>query len=61
MKVVVKILEQGTYRDAAWEGKFSSTKGELRALTPAYAAQLIKQSKASLYTDNKGEMAFTYK
>ncbi|PHZ60139.1 hypothetical protein CRG86_002450 [Photobacterium leiognathi] len=58
MKVVV---EAGKYRDVAWEGEFVSAKGELRAVTPSYAAQLIKQSKAALYTDSDGEMSFTYK
>ena len=61
MKVVVEILEAGKYRDVAWEGQFVSAKGELRAVTPSYAAQLIKQSKASLYTNANGEMEFTYK
>ncbi|MEC6796349.1 MULTISPECIES: hypothetical protein [Photobacterium] len=58
MKVVIEILESGTYRDQAWEGTFLSTKGELRAVTPSYAAQLIGQEKAALYLDNNGEMKF---
>ncbi len=46
MKVVVEILEVGKYRDVACEGEFVSAKGELRAVTPSYAAQLIKTIKS---------------
>ncbi len=58
MKVVIEILESGTYRDQAWEGSFLSTKGELRAVTPSYAAQLIGEAKATLSLDEQGEIRF---
>jgi hypothetical protein len=49
MKIVVEFQKNGIYRDHYWEGYFHSVKGQLREVTPSYAAQLIKESKATLY------------
>ncbi|CAH0536700.1 hypothetical protein [Vibrio marisflavi] len=46
MKVVIEFLETGHYKDNAWEGDMYIEKGERRAVTPAYAAQLVDEKKA---------------
>ncbi len=48
MKVVVEFLESGRFRDNFWDGEFYVNRGERRAVTPSYAAQLITNQIASL-------------
>ncbi|MCL9781293.1 hypothetical protein M9194_07605 [Vibrio sp. S4M6] len=47
MKVIVEFLESGHYRDNPWDDDAFIEKGERRAVTPSYAAQLIEQKKAA--------------
>lgn len=47
MKVVIEFLESGHYKDNAWEDDMYIEKGERRAVTPAYAAQLVSEKKAA--------------
>ncbi|HIF9204715.1 TPA: hypothetical protein ACX6QK_003962 [Photobacterium damselae] len=56
MKVVIEFTEAGKYRDQAWEGSFLCSKGQLHAVTPSYAAQLIQQRKAVICMDKDGEI-----
>ncbi|AZL84700.1 MULTISPECIES: hypothetical protein [Aliivibrio] len=51
MKVIVQYTETGIYKDHAWEASSLRIKGQLHAVTPSYAAQLIEQRKAQLHTD----------
>ena len=55
MKVVVEFLESGRFRDNFWNGDFFVNRGERRAVTPSFAAQLITNRLASLHEieDNK--------
>ncbi|CAH0539789.1 hypothetical protein [Vibrio marisflavi] len=48
MKVVVEFLESGRFRDNFWDGEFYVNRGERRAVTPSFAAQLITNQIASL-------------
>lgn len=48
MKVVVEFLESGRFRDNFWDGEFFVNRGERRAVTPSFAAQLITNRVASL-------------
>lgn len=50
MKVLVQYIEAGRYKDQAWEALAIKVKGEVQAVTPSYAAQLIEQNKATLVT-----------
>ena len=52
MKVLIKCTETGAYKDQAWEASSVRVKGEIHAVTPSYAAQLIEQNKAQLHTDD---------
>ncbi|NQZ94016.1 MAG: hypothetical protein HRT97_16950 [Moritella sp.] len=60
MKVVVEFMETGRYKDRVWEPSFHTGKGSLRSVSPAYAAQLIKQSKAILHINEDGSAAIEY-
>ncbi|WP_375322511.1 hypothetical protein [Aliivibrio logei] len=51
MKVLIQYIQTGVYKDHAWEASSVRLKGQLHAVTPSYAAQLIEQSKAQLHTD----------
>ncbi|CAM2982246.1 hypothetical protein QTO01_10945 [Vibrio mytili] len=48
MKVLIQYTQSGKYRDQAWETSTLKIKGDIQAVTPPCAAQLIKQNKASL-------------
>ncbi|MEZ9566045.1 hypothetical protein AB4427_09310 [Vibrio artabrorum] len=50
MRVLIQYTQTGKYRDHAWEALTVRSKGEIQAVTPSYAAQLIKQKRASLAT-----------
>lgn len=47
MKVVVEFLQSGHFRDNFWDDDVFVEKGERRAVTPSYAAQLIDKDVAS--------------
>lgn len=54
MKVVVEFLTSGRFRDNFWSGDFYVERGERRAVTPSFAAQLIHNHVASLqYIEDK--------
>ncbi|KDM91989.1 C factor cell-cell signaling protein [Photobacterium galatheae] len=46
MQVVIEFTESGVYKDRCWESSFKASKGQLHRVSPQYAAQLIKHSKA---------------
>ncbi|MCF7502875.1 MULTISPECIES: hypothetical protein [Vibrio] len=50
MRVLIEYTQTGKYRDHAWEALTIRSKGEVQAVSPSYAAQLIKQNRASLTT-----------
>ncbi|MGF1701498.1 hypothetical protein L4D09_14465 [Photobacterium makurazakiensis] len=56
MKVLIQYTQTGKYRDHAWEALATKAKGEVQAVTPSYAAQLIDQDKASLVTTEDGQL-----
>ncbi|KMV30926.1 hypothetical protein L4D00_22930 [Photobacterium swingsii] len=53
MKILIQYTQTGKYRDHAWESLTLKAKGEVQAVTPSYAAQLIDQNRASLFTTDK--------
>jgi hypothetical protein len=55
MKVIIEFIETGRYKDRIWESSFHGEKGSVRAVSPSYAARLIKESKAKLYINEEGE------
>lgn len=55
MKVFVEFIDSGRYKDRIWESSFYVEKGNIRAISPSYAARLIKESKAKLYINEAGE------
>lgn len=56
MKVLIEYIKTGKYKDQAWESLTLRTKGEVHAVTPSYAAQLIQQKKARLCKDDNGDI-----
>ena len=50
MKVLIQYTQTGKYRDHVWEALTIRAKGEIQAVTPSSAAQLIEQNKAVLVT-----------
>ncbi|WP_261818190.1 hypothetical protein [Vibrio gallicus] len=54
MKVLIQITKPGKYKDQAWEPTKMKSKGEVFAVTPSYAAQLIEKEQAVL-VDNGSE------
>ncbi|MCW8334744.1 hypothetical protein J4N42_06250 [Vibrio sp. SCSIO 43135] len=50
MKVLIQYTKTGKYRDRAWESLSIRAKGEIHAVTPSSASQLIEQNKAVLFT-----------
>ncbi|MFW7525338.1 hypothetical protein ACODM8_14550 [Vibrio ostreicida] len=56
MKVFIQYTQTGKYRDHAWEACTVKSKGDVHAVTPSYAAQLIQQNKAHLYTTGDSEI-----
>lgn len=46
------------YRDQAWESLTLRSKGDMQAVTPSYAAQLIERSKATLVMTEDGQIIF---
>ena len=50
MRVLIEYTQTGKYRDHAWEALTIRSKGEVQAVTPSYAAQLVEQNRASLST-----------
>ncbi|MFB9137631.1 hypothetical protein M1D72_05450 [Vibrio sp. AK197] len=58
MKVLIQLDQAGTYRDNLWDAPVIRSKGDVYAVTPAYAAHLIKQQIAHLYTDENQQVVF---
>ena len=58
MKVLIQYTEAGKYRDQAWEALTVKVKGDVAAVTPSYAAQLIKEKKACLMTSDDEQVIF---
>ncbi len=56
MKVLIEYTQADKYRDQAWESKTHRMKGEIQAVTPSYAFQLITQKKASLVTSDNAQI-----
>ncbi|MCL9777170.1 hypothetical protein [Vibrio methylphosphonaticus] len=56
MKVLIQYTQPGKYRDQAWEALTLRTKGQILAVTPSYAAQLIEQNKATLVTSEDEQL-----
>lgn len=56
MKVLISYIQTGKYRDYAWEPPTLHIKGEIHAVTPSYAAQLIKKKQAKLVKTDKGDI-----
>ena len=56
MKILIQYTQAGKYRDHAWEAQTLRLKGDRQAVTPSYAAQLIKQKKAFLMTNENEEI-----
>ena len=50
MRVLIEYTQTGKYRDQAWEALTIRSKGEIQAVTPSYAAQLIEQNRACVTT-----------
>ncbi|GAB6263851.1 hypothetical protein L4174_015510 [Photobacterium sp. CCB-ST2H9] len=46
LQVVIEFTESGVYKDRCWESAFKASKGQLYSVSPQYAVQLIKHSKA---------------
>lgn len=53
MKVLIRFTQTGKYKDRAWEPLKIKFKGDISAVTPSYAAQLIEKEKASLVTSDE--------
>ncbi|MCA2017072.1 hypothetical protein LDJ79_13180 [Vibrio tritonius] len=60
MKVIIEYDESGLYRDNAWETPTVRSKGQSQAVTPAQAAQLIKNNQAHLLKNELGEVQFSH-
>ncbi|MEH0669332.1 hypothetical protein [Vibrio owensii] len=58
MKVLIQYTQAGKYRDQAWESLTLKAKGEMQAVTPSYAAQLIEQNKATLVMTENEQVIF---
>lgn len=58
MKVLIQYTQAGKYRDQAWEALTLKSKGQIQAVTPACAAQLIEQKKASLVMSDDNQIIF---
>ncbi|CAH1523455.1 hypothetical protein [Vibrio sp. CUB2] len=58
MKVLIQYTQAGKYRDQAWESLTQKAKGEMQAVTPSYAAQLIEQNKATLVMTEDEQVIF---
>jgi len=56
MKVLIEYTETGKYRDRAWDALTIKSKGEIGAVTPSSAVQLIEQHKAVLFIDENDEI-----
>ncbi|MGY0614901.1 hypothetical protein [Vibrio sp. FJH11] len=58
MKVLIQYTQAGKYRDQAWEALTLKSIGQIQAVTPACAAQLIEQKKASLVMSDDNQIIF---
>ncbi|KXF81936.1 hypothetical protein [Enterovibrio coralii] len=58
MKVLIQYTQAGKYKDQAWDAFTMRAKGEIQAVTPSYAAQLIEQNKASLVKTEDEQIIF---
>lgn len=56
MKILIQYTQAGKYKDQAWEAQTLRSKGDIQAVTPSYAAQLVKQNKANLMTNENEEI-----
>ncbi|SDH90670.1 hypothetical protein SAMN04488136_13528 [Vibrio xiamenensis] len=59
MKVLIQFDQAGKYKDNLWDSTTLRAKGDIQAVTPAYAAHLIKEKQAHLYTDENNEVVFS--
>ncbi len=53
MKVLIKFTQTGKYKDQAWDPLKIKFKGDISAVTPSYAAQLIEKERATLVTSEE--------
>ncbi|MGF1736946.1 hypothetical protein [Photobacterium satsumensis] len=58
MKVLIQYTQTIKYKDYAWESLTLRSKGEVGAVTPSSAAQLIKEEKALLFTSTNEDILF---
>lgn len=58
MKVLIKYTQAGKYRDQEWESLTAREVGDIQAVTPPFAAQLIGQNKACLMKTDNDEIMF---
>jgi hypothetical protein len=58
MKVFVQYTQTGMYKDQSWSAPTLRTKGQLHAVEPSEAFQLIKHNKASLHKNENDEIVF---
>ncbi|QMV16720.1 hypothetical protein [Vibrio spartinae] len=59
MKVLVQFDQSGKHRDHAWEAPIAHAKGELFAVSPILAVQLLKNRQAHLCLNESGEVRFS--
>jgi len=58
MKVLIQYTQTGKYKEQVWEVLTTRQKGDIQAVTPLFAAQLIGQKKACLITTDSGDVIF---
>ncbi|MDW6094262.1 hypothetical protein [Vibrio rhizosphaerae] len=59
MKVLVQFDQSGKHRDNVWEAPIAHAKGELLAVSPMLAVQLLKNHQAHLCLNESGEILFS--
>ncbi|MBL4295838.1 hypothetical protein H8F06_11000 [Vibrio fluvialis] len=59
MKVMIQYTQTGMYKDEAWESPALHIKGQLHAVSPSYAVQLIQRNQACLYTDENNNLVIS--
>ncbi|WP_267959787.1 hypothetical protein [Vibrio fluvialis] len=53
---MIQYTQTGMYKDEAWESPALHIKGQLHAVSPSYAVQLIQRNQACLYTDENNNL-----
>lgn len=56
MKVLIEYTQTGMYKDDAWEQPALHVKGQVHAVSPSYAVQLIERNQACLHTDENNNL-----